>query len=72
MIRLVHERRRLKAVTDALPSHTAPRDPMELPFDRRDEARQRFFIAAPPRQEQARYIGKRSSNAQILRLFRCF
>ena len=45
---------------------------MELPFDRRDEARQRFFIAAPPRQEQARYIGKRSSNAQILRLLPLF
>src|SRR4029453_4448076 len=64
---LVDERRRLKALTGAFPSQTAPSDPMELPFDCRDEARQRFFIAAPPRQEQARYIGKQSSNAQILR-----
>jgi hypothetical protein len=30
---LVHERRRLKAVTDVLPSHTALRDPMKLPLD---------------------------------------
>jgi len=65
---LVHERRGLEAVTDTLPCHAAPRDPMKLPFDHRDKARQRFFIAAPPRQEQARYVGRRSSNAQILRL----
>jgi len=41
---------------------------MELLFDRRDEARQCLFIAAPPRQEQARYVGKMASNAPILRL----
>jgi len=56
-------------MTGALPGHAALRDPMKFPFDQRDEARQRFFIAAPPRQEQARYAGEMSSNARILRLF---
>ena len=66
---LVHERRGLETVTNALPSHAALRDPMKLPFDHGDEARQRLFVAPPPRQEQARYIAKRSRNAHILRVF---
>jgi hypothetical protein len=45
---------------------------MELPFDCRNEARQRFFIAAPPRQEQARYIGKRSVTREFYAYYRCF
>jgi hypothetical protein len=53
-IRLVHERRGLEAVPGALPGHAALRDPMELPLDQRDEARQRLCVATPPRQEQTR------------------
>ena len=46
-IGLVHERRGLEAVTDALPSHAALRDPMKLPFDHGDQARQRLYRRRP-------------------------
>jgi hypothetical protein len=58
----------LERVTDAFHSHVAPSDPMELPFDCRNNTRQRFFIAVPPRHEQARYIEKQARQAPILRL----
>jgi hypothetical protein len=71
-VRLVHQRRRLKAVTDALSSHASPRDPVKLSFEHRDEPRQRLVVATAPRQEKGRYIGMRSSNARIRRLFLLF
>jgi hypothetical protein len=45
---------------------------MELLLHQRNQTRQRHFVAASPRQQQTRDVGKRFGNARILRRFREF
>jgi hypothetical protein len=45
----------------------ALRDAMELLLHQRNQTRQRRFVAASPRQQQTRDVGKRFGNARILR-----
>ena len=47
-IRLVDERRCLKAVARALSRHAAPRDPVEFPVDERNQSLEGTLVAPPP------------------------
>ena len=47
-IRLVDEHRRLEAVTRALARHAAPRDPVELLVDERNQPLEGTLVAPPP------------------------
>jgi len=59
-------------VAGTLAGHMALRDAMELLLHQRNQTRQRRVVAASPRQQQTRYVGKKSGNARILRRFRKF
>jgi hypothetical protein len=44
-------------VSGTLASHAAPRDPMELVLDHRQQTPERLVIAIPPRVQKSGYVG---------------
>src|SRR5262249_39547779 len=65
-VRLVHQRCGLKRVAHLLTGHITFSDLMEFAFDERYKARERRFITAAPRQQQARYVERTFSNRRFL------
>jgi hypothetical protein len=68
-VRLVHQRRGLKAVAGTLAGHMALRNPMELLLHQRNQTRQRCVVASTPRQQETRDVVNRCGNPRILRRF---
>jgi len=56
-VRLVHQCGGLQTVSGTLASHAAPRDPMELVLDHRQQTPERLVIAIPPRVQKSGYVG---------------
>lgn len=65
-IRLVDERRRLETVSRTLSCHTAPRDPVELPMDERNQSLEGTLVALPPFEKQPGDLRGVVGNAAIL------
>jgi hypothetical protein len=68
-IGLVDERRRLKAVSDALPRHAAPRDSVELLMDERNQSLESALVALTPLEEQPGNLRRVFSDSAILGCF---
>ena len=71
-IRLVDERRRLKAVPGTLSCHAASRDLVELPVDERNQSVEGGLVALPPFQKQPGDLRGVVRNAAILSPFAWF
>ena len=68
-IRLVDERRRLKAVTRALVPYVPPRDLMELSMDERNQPIEGRLVALPPFEKEPGDLRGMVRNATILSPF---